>query len=270
MPGSTTSPSAWGSRCRVCRSTTRGCCPRRSIRRRGLVRHVCLFINPTAHNPTTATMSERRREAIVAAARKHDLDHHRGRRLRPAAGTSPAAGRGAGARAHDLHQQRVQELRARAAAWDHRQPRRVPAADRRSPARPVPDLPAADGRTVPPLARHRHGRPAGQTAADRGGRPPGIGQGSAWARTTIAPSRPAIISGCRCRRPGGPLTFTAALRERGVAVDPSSAFAFDPANAPHAVRVSLSAAASRERLARALSVVAETLAAAPARRRDVI
>ena len=64
--------------------------------------------------------------------------------------------------------------------------------------------------------------------------------------------------------------FTAALRERSVAVDPGSAFAVDPANAPHAVRVSLSAAASRERLARALTVVADTLAQAPARRRDVI
>ncbi len=32
-----------------------------------------LFVNPTAHNPTTATMSERRRRAIVACARHHDL-----------------------------------------------------------------------------------------------------------------------------------------------------------------------------------------------------
>jgi DNA-binding transcriptional MocR family regulator len=64
--------------------------------------------------------------------------------------------------------------------------------------------------------------------------------------------------------------FIAALRARGVVVDPGSAFAADPANAPHAVRISLSAAASRERLTRGLAVVAETLAAAPARRRDVI
>jgi DNA-binding transcriptional MocR family regulator len=64
--------------------------------------------------------------------------------------------------------------------------------------------------------------------------------------------------------------FTAAVEERGVAVDPGSTFAVDPANAPHAVRVSLSAAASRERLARALAVLADTLAAAPARRREVI
>jgi hypothetical protein len=55
-----------------------------------------------------------------------------------------------------------------------------------------------------------------------------------------------------------------------VAIDPGSSFAVDPANAPHAVRVSLSAAASRERLTRALTVVAATLDTAPARRREVI
>src|SRR5690606_38183161 len=32
-----------------------------------------LFVNPTAHNPTTATMSPARREAIAALARTHDL-----------------------------------------------------------------------------------------------------------------------------------------------------------------------------------------------------
>src|SRR5690606_21566023 len=32
-----------------------------------------LFVNPTAHNPTTAAMSPARREAIVALARAHDL-----------------------------------------------------------------------------------------------------------------------------------------------------------------------------------------------------
>ncbi len=60
------------------------------------------------------------------------------------------------------------------------------------------------------------------------------------------------------------------VRERGVAIDPGSAFAVDRVNAPHAVRVSLSAAASRERLARALQILARTLDEAPARRREVI
>ncbi len=32
-----------------------------------------LFVNPTVHNPTTATMSLARREAIAGIARRHDL-----------------------------------------------------------------------------------------------------------------------------------------------------------------------------------------------------
>jgi DNA-binding transcriptional MocR family regulator len=64
--------------------------------------------------------------------------------------------------------------------------------------------------------------------------------------------------------------FTAALRERGVAVDPGTAFAVERDRAPHAVRVSLSAAAGRDRLRRGLEIVAATLDETPARRREVI
>ena len=64
--------------------------------------------------------------------------------------------------------------------------------------------------------------------------------------------------------------FVAAARERGVAVDPGSAFAVDRDQAPHAVRVSLSAASSRERLQRALQTLALLLDEPPARRREVI
>jgi hypothetical protein len=53
-------------------------------------------------------------------------------------------------------------------------------------------------------------------------------------------------------------------------VDPATAFAVDRARAPHAVRVSLSAAASNDRLRRGLQVLAETLGEMPARRREVI
>jgi DNA-binding transcriptional MocR family regulator len=62
----------------------------------------------------------------------------------------------------------------------------------------------------------------------------------------------------------------AAARERGVVVDPGSAFAIDRAQAPHAVRVSLSAATSRERLRQGLEILAQLLDEAPARRREVI
>ncbi len=64
--------------------------------------------------------------------------------------------------------------------------------------------------------------------------------------------------------------FVTAARERGVAVDPGSAFAVDRDQAPHAVRISLSAASSRERLRRALATLAALLAEPPARRREVI
>jgi DNA-binding transcriptional MocR family regulator len=64
--------------------------------------------------------------------------------------------------------------------------------------------------------------------------------------------------------------FIAHVAERGVMVDPATAFAVDRARAPHAVRVSLSAAASNDRLRRGLQVLAETLGEMPARRREVI
>jgi DNA-binding transcriptional MocR family regulator len=64
--------------------------------------------------------------------------------------------------------------------------------------------------------------------------------------------------------------FVAAARDPGVAVDPGSAFAVDRDQAPHAVRVSLSAATSRERLRTGLQILAELLDEPPARRRDVI
>ena len=64
--------------------------------------------------------------------------------------------------------------------------------------------------------------------------------------------------------------FIETVRERGVAVDPATAFAVDRARAPHAVRVSLSAAASHDRLRRGLQILAETLGEMPARPREVI
>ena len=64
--------------------------------------------------------------------------------------------------------------------------------------------------------------------------------------------------------------FVAALRERGVLVDSGSTFAVERAKAPHAIRVSLSAAADRARLRGALKVLAATLDETPPRRREVI
>jgi DNA-binding transcriptional MocR family regulator len=65
-------------------------------------------------------------------------------------------------------------------------------------------------------------------------------------------------------------TFCDALRARGVAVDPAFVFAVGPEREPHAVRISLSAARTRERLTRALDLVRETLSSGPIGRRDSI
>ena len=65
-------------------------------------------------------------------------------------------------------------------------------------------------------------------------------------------------------------TFVDAMRLRGVAVDPAFIFAVGPEPEPHAIRISLSAAKTRERLRQALQVVRETLNAGPISRRDTI
>ena len=228
-----------------------------------------LFVTPTAHNPTTATMSLARREAIVASAREHDLilieddvygqlPEHRPPPLAAlapertiyisSASKSVAPGLRLGIIASP------EPLRQRIAEAQH-------------------DLFLTCAPLMAELFRHW----LGNGMADRLARRQRI---EAAARQELARE---LLRGHDYRAqptsyhiwlplppPWRTAEFTAALRERSVAVDPGSAFAVDPANAPHAVRVSLSAAASRERLARALTVVADTLAQGPARRRDVI
>jgi DNA-binding transcriptional MocR family regulator len=235
--------------------------------RRGQAR--LLFLNPTAHNPTTATMSLGRREAIVASARKHDLiiieDDVYGQlpeqRPPPIAALAP---------------ERTIHISSASKSF-------APGLRLGIIASPEPLLQRiADAQhdlflTCAPLMAELFRHWLGNGMADRLAKRQRI---EAAARQELA--RDLLRRHDYRAQPTSyhiwlPLPppwrtagFVAALRERGVAVDPGSAFAVDPANAPHAVRVSLSAAASRERLARALSVIAETLAAAPARRREVI
>ena len=255
---------------RASRSTTRGCCPRRSRRPRRAAGARLLFVNPTDHNPTTATLSQARREAIVACARQPRSDPDRGRRLRPAARAPAAAARGAGARAHGPHQQRVQERRARAPARHHRESAGAPAAHRRGPARSVPDLPAADGGAVPALARNGTADRLARAPADRGDRPPGARARAARRATTIAPSRPAITSGCRCRRPGAPSSSPPRCASAGWRSIRARASRSTPPTrrmrsaSRSAPRPAASAWCARSR------VLAETLDDAPARRREVI
>jgi DNA-binding transcriptional MocR family regulator len=228
-----------------------------------------LFINPTAHNPTTATMSQGRREAIVAAARRHDLiiveDDVYGllpeHRPPPVAALAPERTIYIGSASKSV----APGLRLGIIASPDPLQQRIAEAQH--------DL----FLTCPPLMaelfRHWLANGLAERLAKRQ-------RHEAAARQELARG---LLAGheYRCQPtsyhlwlplppPWRTAEFTGALRERGVIVDPGSAFAADPATAPHAVRVSLSAAASRERLSRALTVVAETLAVAPARRRDVI
>ncbi|MGI9491877.1 MAG: PLP-dependent aminotransferase family protein [Geminicoccaceae bacterium] len=65
-------------------------------------------------------------------------------------------------------------------------------------------------------------------------------------------------------------SFVDALRAHGVGVDPAFIFAVDPAHSSAAVRISLSAAKNRERLRHALEIVRSTLQRGPIGRRDTI
>ncbi|HEX5795794.1 MAG TPA: PLP-dependent aminotransferase family protein [Geminicoccaceae bacterium] len=228
-----------------------------------------LFVNPTAHNPTTATMSQRRREAIVALARRHDLILIE----------------------DDVYGQLPEERPPPLAALAPERTVHVSSASKSiAPGLRLGILasPAALGQriaeaqhdlflTCPPLLAEvfRHWVASG--TADRLARQQRLEAAArqALARELLGVHRyQAQPTSYHLWLPLPPpwrtAEFTAAVRERGVAIDPGSSFAVDPATAPHAVRVSLSAAAGRERLARALGVLARTLDEAPARRREVI
>jgi DNA-binding transcriptional MocR family regulator len=228
-----------------------------------------LFVNPTAHNPTTTTMSERRREAIVASARRHDLilieddvyGHLPEQRPPPLQALAPERTVYIGSASKSI----APGLRLGIICSPDPLQQRIAEAQH--------DL----FLTCPPLMAELFRHWLANGMADRLARRQRV---EAAARQELARD---LLSGHAYRAqpssyhvwlplppPWRTTEFIAALRARGVLVDPGSAFAADPANAPHAVRISLSAAASRERLTRGLAVVAETLAAAPARRRDVI
>jgi DNA-binding transcriptional MocR family regulator len=228
-----------------------------------------VFVNPTAHNPTTATMSRGRREAIVAAARRHDLilieDDVYGQlpedRPPPLAALAPE---------RTVH---ISSASKSVAPGLRLGILASPAALHQRIAEAQHDL----FLTCPPLMAELFSHWLRNGTADRLARRQRV---EASARQELAKG---LLGGHRYQAqptsyhlwlplppPWRTAEFIAAAQERGVAVDPGSTFAVDPANAPHAVRVSLSAAASRERLTRALAVLADLLADAPARRREVI
>jgi DNA-binding transcriptional MocR family regulator len=228
-----------------------------------------LFVNPTAHNPTTATMSQARREAIATAARRHDLmlieDDVYGQL--PEQRPSPLAALAPERTIYISSASKSLAPGLRLGIVSSPEPLKQRIADAQH------DL----FLSCPPLMAELFRHWIDNGMADRLAKRQRI---EAAARQELARE---LLAGLNYRAqpssyhiwlplppPWRTAEFAVALRARGVAVDPGSAFAIDPATAPHAVRISLSAAASRERLARALTVVAQTLAIAPARRRDVI
>ncbi|HEX2478738.1 MAG TPA: PLP-dependent aminotransferase family protein [Geminicoccaceae bacterium] len=228
-----------------------------------------LFVNPTAHNPTTATMSIARREAIVALARRHDLivieDDVYGRlpeeRLPPLAALAPERTVYIGSASKSV----APGLRLGVLLCPPQLVQRLADAQH--------DL----FLTCPPLMAElftqlvRDGT-AEQLAARQ--------RQEAMVRQLIA--REVLGARAHVAQPTSyhlwlPLPppwrtaeFIEHVGERGVMVDPATAFAVDRARAPHAVRVSLSAAANHDRLRRGLQVLAEALGEMPARPREVI
>jgi DNA-binding transcriptional MocR family regulator len=228
-----------------------------------------LFVNPTAHNPTTATMSLARREAIVALARKHDLivieDDVYGRlpeeRAAPLAALAPERTVYIGSAAKSV----APGLRFGVLLSPPHLFQQVAEAQH-DLFLTCPPLMAElftqllrDGTAEQLAARQR------QEAAVR----QQLAQEVLSAHAYLA--QPASYHlWLPLPTPWRTTEFVEIAGERGVVIDPATAFAIDRAGAPHAVRVSLSAAAGHDRLRRGLRILAETLDGTPARRREVI
>ncbi|MEM7023049.1 MAG: PLP-dependent aminotransferase family protein [Pseudomonadota bacterium] len=228
-----------------------------------------LVLNPTAHNPTTATMSLARREAIVKVARAHDLtiieDDVYGRlpehRAAPIAALAPE-----------------RTIYVTSASKSVAPGLRLgmlccPAAYQQAILEVQHDL----FLTCPPLMAEIFKLWQADGTAETLSRRQSV---EAQVRQELAQE----ILGDRTYRaqstsfhlwvplpaPWRTSQFVTAARERGVAIDPGSAFAVDRDQAPHAIRISLSAATTTERLRRALEAIAGLLDEPPARRREVI
>lgn len=228
-----------------------------------------VLVNPTSHNPTTATMSEERRRQIVAVAERHDLilveDDVYGQlpedRPPPLAALAPERTvyitTASKAVAPNL---RFGVLVAPERLFDR-------LADAQSDLfLACPALMAAlftqwldDGTADHLVERQRTEAAARQAiAAD-------CLEGIAYDAEPIS-----YHLWLPLPEPWRSSTFVEAVRERGVAVDPAYIFAVGPEREPHAIRISLSAARNRDRLRQALSVVRQSLLSGPIGRRDTI
>jgi DNA-binding transcriptional MocR family regulator len=228
-----------------------------------------LFVIPTVHNPTTATMSLARREAIAALARRHDLivieddvyGHLAEQRAPTLAALAPERTVYLTSASKSIAPGlRFGMLLAPAALY-------APIADAQHDLFLIcPPLMAelfklwvADG-TAERLVRQQRLEAAARQAIAR----------DLLAGHEFQASPSGYHLWLPLPAPWRTAEFMTTLSERGVAVEPGAAFAADPAKAPHAVRLSLSGATDRARLTKALEIIARTLGELPTRRREVI
>ena len=111
------------------------------------------------------------------------------------------------------------------------------------------------------LDPRRDGRRAPRRAPAGGPRAAGDRRASGSPAPTFDASPRPTTCGCGCPSPGARDAFAAEARARGVLVTPAEAFAVGREPAPHAVRLCLGAARTREALGRGLDVVAGLLRA---------
>ncbi|MEM8952193.1 MAG: PLP-dependent aminotransferase family protein [Pseudomonadota bacterium] len=228
-----------------------------------------LLLNPTTHNPTTATMSEERRRAIVEIAERHNLlimeDDVYGQlaedRPPPLVALAPERTvyitTASKIVAPNL---RFGVLIAPAKLFDR-------LADAQSDLfLTCPALMAAlftqwldDGTADLLVERQRIEATARQALAAE------CLEGIAYRAEPLS-----YHLWLPLPSPWRSSTFVDAVRLKGVAVDPAFIFAVGPEQEPHAIRISLSAAKTRERLRKALTVVKDTLSTGPIGRRDTI
>jgi DNA-binding transcriptional MocR family regulator len=222
-----------------------------------------LYLIPTHHNPTTAIMPEARRREIVAVARTHGLaivedDVHGllpAERPRPIAALAPE-------RSYYLTSTSKTLAPGLRIAYVLAPPAMVPrlVASLRATTWAVAPLTAAvaslwirDG-TADRLLAARRGEARERQAIAR----------ARLAGADLDAKPEAYYLWLRLPEPWRGDAFAAAARARGVLVTPAEAFAVGREPAPHAVRICVGAARTREALGRGLDAVAELLRAGEA------
>ena len=222
-----------------------------------------LYLIPTHHNPTTAIMPEARRREIVAVARTHGLaivedDVHGllpAERPRPIAALAPE-------RSYYLTSTSKTLAPGLRIAYVLAPPAMVPrlVASLRATTWAVAPLTAAvaslwirDG-TADRLLEARRGEARERQAIAR----------ARLAGADLDAKPEAYYLWLRLPEPWRGDAFAAAARARGVLVTPAEAFAVGREPAPHAVRICIGAARTREALGRGLDAVAELLRAGEA------